>query len=162
MAADEPLDVIELDGNLADAKKPPEVPAGKYIGEVQGVEAKASDKGNKYWAVKFVISPDQLPADLQEFYEDGAVLYWNRQMIPKDSSDKRTIFNLKQFYTNLGLDNAITTIDPNDWMGCNSQLQLRSSTWQGETRAEIAGLSPAEKAAPAVKATAARGGNKKK
>lgn len=151
--AEEQLDVIQLEGNLADAKKPPEVPAGKYVAEIQDVEAKASDKGNKYWAVKFVISPDQLPEELRESYEDGAVLYWNRQMIPKDAADRRTIFNLKQFYTNIGLDNNITSIDPNEWMGQKALIQIKMGSWQGEARAEIVGLSPVE-TRPAPKAAA--------
>lgn len=145
-ADDEQLDVIELEGNLADAVKPPEVAAGKYPGEIQGVEAKASDKGNRYWAVKVVIAPEDLPEAVREHYEDGAVLYWNRQMRPKDAADRRTIFNLKQFYTNLGLDPNITTIDPNDWMGCKTLVTVRQKMWDGEMRAEIASLAPLDKA----------------
>jgi len=154
IADDEPLSIVELEGNLADAEKPPEVPPGKYVGEVQDVQAQSSQAGNRYWCVRFVISQDELPAGVAEHYEDGAVLYWNRQLVPRDNRDRRTIFALKQLYTALGLDPNITTIDPNDWMGCKALITVRAGTYLGESRAEIASLAPAERA-PARAAEAA-------
>lgn len=146
MASDEPMEIIELEGNLGDAIKPPEVPAGKIKAEIQDVEIKTSAAGNKYYAVKCVIDPDDLPEAMQEVYEEGAVLYWNRQVVPKGSSDRRALFNLKQFYTNIGLDNNITTVNPNDWMGCKTLLTVRHKMFDGENRAEIASLAPLDKA----------------
>lgn len=167
MASDEPLEIVELEGNLADAVKPPEVTAGKVPGEIQDIEIKTSNAGNKYYAVKFVISPDDLAEDIREHYEDGATLYWNRQIVPKGASDRRALFNLKQFYTNIGLNNNITTVNPNDWMGCKALLTVKHGTYQGETRAEIAAIAPLDKAparttkaAAADKAAPARGRRK--
>lgn len=144
--SDEPLEIVELEGNLADAVKPPEVTAGKVPGEIQDVEVKTSGAGNRYYAVKYVIAPEDLAEDIREHYEEGAVLFWNRQIVPKGASDRRALFNLKQFYTNIGLDNNITTVNPNDWMGCKSLLTVRHKTYQGETRAEIASIAPLDKA----------------
>jgi len=148
IAEDDVLSVVELEGNLADAEKPPEVPPGKYVGEVQDVQAQSSQAGNRYWSVRIVIPQEELPASVSESYEDGAILFWNRQLVPRDNRDRRTIFSLKQLYTALGLDPNITTIDPNDWMGCKTLVTVRMGQYLGEPRAEIASLSPADRAAP--------------
>lgn len=159
-ASDEPLDVLQLEGNLADAKKPPEVKAGKYVGEVQGVEKKASNAGNNYYAIQVVIPMDQLPEDQQEAYEDGAILYWNRQLVPRDAKDRRTLHNMKELYTNFGLDNNITSIDPNEWMGCKVGVVVRHEKYQGEDRAQISALFPAEQRVAARPAPAKGRGRK--
>jgi hypothetical protein len=147
---DEPIGIIELEGSLADAEKPKEIPPGKYVGEVQNVTLATSGKGNNYFAIQFRIPPDELPADIAEQYEDGAVLFWNRVMVPKGRSDRRGLFNLKRFVEALGLDSNTTTVDPNDWMGRPARLIVKSGKYLGEERAEISAVEAAEaKAAPA-------------
>ena len=148
IAEDEPLSIVELEGNLADAEKPPEVPPGKYVGEVQDVQAQSSQAGNRYWSIRLVIPQEELPATVAEAYEDGAILFWNRQLVPRDARDRRTIFSLKNLYRALGLDPNITTVDPNDWMGCKTLVTVRTGQYLGEPRAEIASLAPADRAAP--------------
>lgn len=145
--ADEPLSMLQLDINLADAEKVPEVPAGKYVAEVQNVEVRTSQAGRQYWSIKFVIPQEELPNSVAEFYEDGAVLYWNRQLVPQ-GNDRRFIFNLQQLYRNLGLDTNLTSIDPNEWMGRRTKLVVRMGQYQGEPRAEIASMEPADEDAP--------------
>lgn len=145
----EPLGVIELEDNLADVEKPPEIPAGVYTGEVQDVQRQQSQKGNSYFAVKFVIPPDELPADFREDFPDGAILYWNRQIVPK-AGDRRAMFNLRKFLEALGLDTNTSSIDPNEWMGQQARLRIRHRPWEGEQRAEIQAVEAAEaKASPA-------------
>ena len=146
IADDEPLSIVNLEGNLADAEKPPEVPPGKYVGEVQDVQAQSSAAGNRYWAIRIVIPQEELPEGVAEAYEDGAVLFWNRQLVPRDNRDRRTIFSLKNLYVAFGLDPNVTTVDPNDWMGCKTLVTVRSGSYQGESRAEIASLAPADRA----------------
>jgi len=142
------LSVIDLEENLADAEKPPELPNGKYIAEVQGVEVKNSQQGNRYFAVKFVIPPEELPADVKDDYEDGAQMYWNRQLVP-DKQDRRTLYNLRKFVESLGLDANTTRIDPNEWMGQRARLVVKQSAYQGEMRAQIIAVEAAEgEAAP--------------
>jgi Protein of unknown function (DUF669) len=149
----EPMGIIELDENLADVEKPKEIPPGKYVGEVQDVQEATSGKGNTYFAVQFRIPPDELPADVAEQYEDGAVLYWNRIIKPRSRSDRRALFNLRRFIEALGLDPNTTTIDPNDWMGRQARLIVRTGKYLGEERAEISAVEPAEaKAAPTRRA----------
>ncbi len=145
-ADDEPMSVIELEESLADAEKPKEIPPGKYVGEVQDVQSKVSDKGNSYFAISFRIPPDELPADIAEQYEDGALLFWNRVMIPKGKADRRGLFNLRKFVESLGLDSNTTTID----LGRPARLIVKSGKYLGEERAEISAIEAAEpKAAPA-------------
>jgi hypothetical protein len=148
MATDEPMGLIELDENLADVEKPKEIPPGKYLGEVQDVQEKASAAGNTYFAVQFRVPPDELPADVAEQYEDGAVLFWNRIIKPRGRSDRRALFNLRRFIEALGLDPNTTTIDPNDWMGRQARLMVRMGKYQGEERAEIASVEAGEVKAP--------------
>jgi hypothetical protein len=161
MANDEPIGIIELEENLADVEKPPEIPAGKYTAEVQDVQEMTSGKGNTYFAVTFHIAPEELPQDIADQYEDGANLFWNRTMKPKGRSDRRGMFNLRRFIEALGLDSNTTTIDPNDWMGRPARLHVVMGKWQGEERAEIRAVEPAEERAPPPKARAARGGNRR-
>lgn len=150
MANDEMMGIIELDENLADVEKPKEIPPGKYLGEVQDVQEATSSKGNTYFAIQFRVPPDELPADVAEQYEDGAVLFWNRIIKPRGRADRRALFNLRKFIEALGLDPNTTTIDPNDWMGRQARLMVRTGSYQGEQRAEIGSVEPAEvRAAPA-------------
>lgn len=145
-ADDDGLDVLELDESLADVEKPPEVPPGLYVGEVQDVQKADSAKGNSYYKIKFVITSQELPAELQDQFEDGAVLFWNRQIVPTQK-DRRALFNLKKFVESLGLDANTTRIDPNDWMGCQARLRIRHTKYEGEMRAEIQSVDPVEAAA---------------
>lgn len=148
MADDEVLGILELEDNLADVERPPELPPGVYTGEVQDVQTAVSGKGNNYFSIKFVVPQDQLPADIREHYEDGAILYWNRQVVPK-RGDRRALFNLRKFIEALGLDTNTSTIDPNDWMGKSARLRVRTDKWQGEDRAQIQAVEAAEPSAPA-------------
>ena len=145
---DETLDVIELEESLADVEKPAELPAGIYVGEVQDVKVATSAKGNAYYAVKFVVAADEIPADIQQDFEDGATLFWNRQIKPRDGKDRRALFNLRKFVEALGLDANTTSIDPNDWMGCQAKLRVRQTLNPRDPaagkRAEIASIEPME------------------
>jgi hypothetical protein len=141
------MGIIELEENLSEVEKPPELPPGGYIGEVQDVQVATSGKGNQYFAVKFVIPPDEIPPDVAEHYEEGAILFWNRQIVPT-GKDRRALFNLRKFIEALGLNSNTTSIDPNEWMGQKAKLRVVHGKFNGEVRAEIKGLEPAEASAP--------------
>jgi hypothetical protein len=159
MMADEQLGVIELESNLADAEKPPEVTPGVYEAEIQDVQIPTSGKGNEYFATKFVIPTENLNPEIAEHYPDGAVLFYNRLIVPK-GNDRRAMFNLKQFMNAIGLSTQTTSVDPNAWMGQRARIQVRMGKYLGEERAEIQAILAAERAparaAPAP-AAAARG-----
>jgi hypothetical protein len=152
----EELDVIELDESLADVEKPAELPPGLYVGEVQDVQVATSAKGNAYYAVRFTVAPDEIPADIQQDFEEGATLFWNRQIKPRDGKDRRALFNLRKFVEALGLDANTTSIDPNDWMGCRARLRIRQTVNPRDPaagkRAEIASIEPLEDAPAARQA----------
>lgn len=149
------LSMIELDEDLGDIEKPPELPAGKYRGEVVSVEAKKSGKGNDYYEIGIKVPPNEIPAQVAEHFEDGALMFWNRQLVVHAGSDRRTKYNLRKLVESMGLELG-KTIDPNEWMGANIGIVVRHGQYQGETRAEIGSLYAAEeapkKAAPAAAA----------
>jgi hypothetical protein len=151
----EMLGLIQLDENLSDIEKPPDVPPGPYIAEVQDVQIGHSAAGNDYFSVRFVIPADELPADVREHYEDGAILFWNRNIVPKSGSDRRALFNLRKLVESLGLPTNTSAVDPNEWMGRKARLQVRAGQYLGETRAEIASVGPAE-SGPATRAAVKR------
>lgn len=151
----EPMGIIELDESLADVEKPKEISPGKYTGEIQDVQEATSGKGNTYYSVQFRVAPSELPADIADQYEDGAVLFWNRTLKPRGRTDRRALFNLRKFVEALGLDPNTTTIDPNDWMGREARLHVVMGRYQGEDRAEIRAVEPAEVKAPPVRRVAA-------
>jgi hypothetical protein len=145
----ETLGLIELEDNLSDAEKPPELPAGNYTGEIQSVEVATSQKGNEYFAIAFKIAPSEIPADMQDDFEDGATLFYNRIVKPK-KGDRRALYNLRQFIEKIGLDSNTTTIDPNQWMGQEARLKVVHEKYQGESRAQIKSIESAEgRSAPA-------------
>ena len=139
--ADEPLGVLELEDNLADVERPPDIPAGRYIGEVQDIQMGVSQgKGNQYYSVRIVIPNDQIPADLREHYPDGATMSWNRQIVPQ-RGDRRALYNLRKMIEAFGLDSNTTSIDPNEWMGRRVKLLVGpGNLYQGERRMEIKSL----------------------
>lgn len=144
MAEEETLDIIELEDNLADVEKPPELSPGMYTAEIQDVQVQVSQgKGNKYYAIKCVISVDDIPSDLREHFPDGVTLSWNRQLVPK-KGDRRSLYSLRKLIEAMGLDAATTTIDPNEWMGSKVRVKIRQKPFEGEMRAEIAAIEAAE------------------
>lgn len=163
----EPIGMIELDQNLADVEKPPILPAARYVGEVQDVQKATSQAGNEYFAIKIVVPTDQIRADMAEQFDDGAILYWNRQVVP-NGKDRRALWNMRKLLEALDMDTKTNTIDPNDWMGKQIGILVGHSTFQGEVRAEIKSVFPAntsggqqqqreEAKAPAKASTPARG-----
>lgn len=154
--ADEELDILELEENLADVEKPPELPNGVYDGEVQDVISGTSASGNDKWDVRVRIPPENIPPDISEHYEDGALLTYNRLMKPK-RGNRRALYALRKFLEAIGIDSNTTTVDPNEWMGRPCRVMIRSSVYNGEARAGIVAFEAAE-AAPATKpAPKARG-----
>ena len=156
--ADEPIGIIELEDNLGDAEKPPVLPKGNYVGEIQDVQVPTSQKGNEYFAIAFKISSDQVPADIAEHFDDGAVLYYNRIVVPRRGSSgyRRALYNLRMFLEAIGLDSNTTSIDPNEWMGCQAKLRVVNNMYQGEQQANIQSIDAVDEVAPAAKSRRGR------
>ncbi len=142
----EELGIISLETNLADVERPPEVPVGRYVGEIQSVEVKTSGQGNDYFAMRVLIPAENIPAEIAEHYEDGAIFFYNRLLVPK-GNDRRSLWNLRQFVEKLGLDSNTTEIDPNEWMNQRIGLVVASEkNLEGELRSTIRSLFSAEDA----------------
>ena len=146
--ADEELDIISLDMNLSDVERPPDVPVGRYLGEIQNIEVKTSGQGNDYFAMRILVPAENIPADIVEHYEDGALFFYNRLLVPK-GNDRRSLWNLRQFVEKLGLSSETNEIDPNEWMNQRVGLVIGTEkNLEGETRSAIRSLFAAEEGVP--------------
>jgi hypothetical protein len=142
----EDLGIISLETNLADVERPPELPVGRYVGEIQSIETKTSGQGNEYFAMRILIPSENIPAEVAEHYEDGAIFFYNRLLVPK-GNDRRSLWNLRQFVEKLGLDSNTTEIDPNEWMNQNIGVVIASEkNLEGELRSTVRSLYAAEDA----------------
>jgi hypothetical protein len=143
MLEDNELGILDLEDSLSDAEKPEELPQGWYTGEVQDVQAATSGKGNNYYAIRIVIPPEEIAADVRDNFPDGATLSWNRQVVPK-KGDRRALFSLRKLIEAMGLDINTSQVNPNDWMGCRVRVKVRHKPYEGEQRAEIQAIEAAE------------------
>jgi hypothetical protein len=142
----EELGIISLDVNLADVERPPEIPVGRYVGEIQSVEVKLSGQGNEYFALRILVPAENIPAEVAEHYEDGALFFYNRLLVPK-ANDRRSLWNLRQFIEKLGLDSNTTEVNPNEWMNQNIGIVVGTEkNLDGELRASVRSLFAAEEA----------------
>jgi hypothetical protein len=141
------LGIIQLDTNLSDVERPPEIPVGRYVGEIQSVEVKTSpNSGNDYFAIRIFIPGDNIPAEVAEHYEDGALFFWNRMLVPK-GNDRRSLWNLRQFIEKIGLNANTNEINPNEWMNQSVGVVIgMSKNLEGELRSEVKSLFAAEDA----------------
>jgi hypothetical protein len=167
MAEHEEVGIITLDTNLSDVERPPEIPVGRYVGEIQSVEQKTSGAGNEYFAIRILVPAENIPAEVAEHYEDGALFFYNRLLVPKPG-DRRSLWNLRQFVEKIGLDSNTNEINPNEWMNQSIGLVVgMEKNLEGELRSAVKSLFAAEEApareeeqeakAEVPKATAARG-----
>lgn len=146
MAEHEELGIISLDMNLADVERPPEIPVGRYIGEIQSVEQKTSGAGNEYFAIRILVPNEHIPAEVAEHYEDGALFFYNRLLVPK-GGDRRSLWNLRQFVEKIGLDSNTNEINPNEWMNQSVGLVVgMEKNLEGELRSAVKSLFAAEEA----------------
>ena len=146
MAEQEDLGIISLDMNLSDVERPPEIPVGRYVGEVQSVEQKTSGAGNEYFAIRILVPNENIPAEVAEHYEDGALFYYNRLLVPK-AGDRRSLWNLRQFVEKLGLNTNTNEINPNEWMNQSVGLVIgMEKNLEGELRSAVKSLFAAEEA----------------
>ena len=146
MADQEELGIISLDMNLADVERPPEIPVGKYVGEIQSVEVKTSGQGNEYFAIRILVPAENIPAEVAEHYEDGALFFYNRLLVPK-GNDRRSLWNLRQFVEKIGLETNTNEINPNEWMNQSVGVVVGTEkNLEGEMRASIKSLFAAEDA----------------
>ena len=121
-------------------------PVGKYVGEIQSIEMKTSGQGNEYFAIRILVPAENIPAEVAEHYEDGAIFFYNRLLVPK-GNDRRSLWNLRQFIEKIGLDSNTNEINPNEWMNQNVGIVVgMEKNLEGELRASVRSLFAAEDA----------------
>lgn len=126
--------VWEFAQDIATQEAPPPLPARKYVGEITGAMAKQSGKGNIYIDVEFTIQPDQFPADYNPSNREPAKLHYRRLVVSPDTDRNR--YGLRKFCEAIRVVPS-RRIDINDWIGKVATLDVGTSKYMGEERAEI-------------------------
>lgn len=131
---EETMSIVEFSEDIGDAEQPEPLPVGEYNADIRGAEVKISQKGTKYAAVTFVVSPDEYPADYPlENAPDGKVIIHRRCSL-EDNPQAR--FMLRQFIEAIGAT-ASKKIDVNDWVGLNAVIEVDHDEYEGVTREQI-------------------------
>lgn len=137
---DEVMSIVEFSEDISEAEAPEPLPAGEYPATIRGAEIKISQRGTKYAAVTFVVSPDEFPADYPvENAPDGKVIVYRRCSM-EDNPQAR--YMLKQFCESIGAT-ASKRIDVNEWMGLNAMIQVENEEYEGVMREQIARVNAA-------------------
>jgi hypothetical protein len=132
--------ILSYSSDISEQEAPPPLPAGPYPAEVIGAMRKVSNtSGNEYLNIAFRINPDAYPADFINGDPDGTVLYYNR-LLTDDTP--RSKYRMRKFVEAIG-GRPGREIDMNDWLGLTCTLEIGTSEFDGEVRAEIKKVNPA-------------------
>lgn len=138
------LSIIDLGKSLDQYEKPVVLNAGKYKGQITDVNVNKSAKGNNYYAIQFIIPPEEYQGeqsdDLADSYPDGVTLTYNRVLVPRGPNDGNAIYRIRRLYQAMGLKMKTSEIDPNEWMGQEVLVRTGVDEWEGEPRAQIVGI----------------------
>lgn len=131
---DENMSIIEFSEDIGEAEAPEPLPVGEYPATIRAAEVKLSQRGTKYCAVTFVISPDEFPADYPvENAPDGKVIIFRRVGL-EDNPQAR--YMLRNFCEAIGATPS-KRIDVNEWMGLDATVNIEHDTYEGVTREQI-------------------------
>lgn len=136
------LGILEYASDISTAEAPPPLPVGEYPATIEKVEQKTSTtSGNDYLSVTSRISKDDFPADFdaEGVYDEGIVLTYNRLVIEDNA---RARYNMRKWCEAIGAKMG-KQIDPNEWIGLTFKAGVKHSSYEGQTRAEIAKVSAA-------------------
>ena len=132
--------VLEFEEDIGTAEAPPPLPAGDYTAEIRAAVRKTSaNTGNEYGSVQFFIPSDQYPADFTDGPPEGSLLTYNRVSVSDTPAGRH---RLRKFVEAIGAPTG-KTIDMNQWLGRTAIVTVQHSTYEGETRAEIAKVTAA-------------------
>jgi hypothetical protein len=130
----EEVSIVEFSGDIATAEAPVPLPMRQYPATIRKVEAKVSEKGNRYAAVSFYISTDDYPADYPtDNAPDGTTLVFRRVGLDDNAP---TRFRLRKFLETIGAP-VSSRISLNDWVGLTCQVAIKHEEYEGEPRAVI-------------------------
>ena len=128
------VSIVEFSGDIAQAEAPVPLPVKQYPATIRKVEAKVSEKGNRYAAITFYISTDDYPADYPtENAPDGVTLIHRRVGLDDNAP---TRYRLRKFLETIGAPTA-SRINLSDWVGLSCTLALKHEEFEGEVRAVV-------------------------
>lgn len=131
--SDELPTIVEFSSDLSKAEAPEPLPAGQYSGVIRGAEVKMSQRGTKYGAVAFHISPEQYPADYTDGNPDGMTLVYRRVGL-EDNPQAR--YGTRRFIEAIGAPLG-KKIDVSEWVGMEATLEIKHEEYEGVNRAII-------------------------
>lgn len=137
---DETVSIVEFSEDISQAEAPEPLPPGEYPATIRGAEIKTSQRGTRYAAVTFMVSPDEFPADYPvENAPDGKVLVYRRCSM-EDNPQAR--YMLRNFIEAIGAT-ASKRIDVNEWIGLDAVIQVENEEYEGVMREQIARVTAA-------------------
>lgn len=137
---DETVSIVEFSEDISEAEAPEPLPPGEYPATIRGAEIKTSQRGTRYAAVTFMVSPDEFPADYPvENAPDGKVLVYRRCSM-EDNPQAR--YMLRNFIEAIGAT-ASKRIDVNEWVGLDAVIQVENEEYEGVLREQVARVTAA-------------------
>lgn len=131
---DETMSIVEFSEDISEAEAPEPLPVGEYPATIMAAEVKVSQRGTKYAATTFMVSPDEYPADYPaDLAPDGKTIIHRRCSL-EDNPQAR--FMLRQFIEAIGAT-ASKKIDVNEWVGLEANIEIEHDEFEGVTREQI-------------------------
>jgi hypothetical protein len=128
------VSIVEFSNDIAHAEAPVPLPMRQYPATIRKVEAKVSEKGNRYAAVSFYVSTDDYPADYPtENAPDGTTLIFRRVGLDDNAP---TRYRLRKFLETIGAP-VSARIDLSSWIGLTATIAIKHEEFEGEPRATI-------------------------
>lgn len=125
--------IVEFSTNLKDQDQPDPLPVGEYTAVIVAAEQRESQRGTRYGAVSFQISPEQYPADYTDGNPDGTTLIYRRVGL-EDTPQAR--YGTRLFCEAIGAPLA-KKIDLSEWIGCEASVEVVHETYEDINRAVI-------------------------
>jgi hypothetical protein len=131
---EETMTIVEFSEDISEAEAPEPLPVGEYPTSIRAAEVKISQRGTRYAAVTFVITPEEYPADYPiENAPDGKTIIFRRCSL-EDNPQSR--FMLKNFCEAIGAT-ASKKVDVSEWIGLTAMVEVEHDTYEGVTREQI-------------------------
>ena len=119
-----------LEVNLQNRQELKILPKGEYELTVAGVKAHGTEEGEDD-SPRLNVRCESVDEPLADD------IYYTVWLPSADDSDKQTVRKVNDiaaFMALLGLDNDVSQIDIDEWIGCNFRAILGVDTWQGKKK----------------------------
>lgn len=137
--SEEEMSIVEFSEDISQAEAPEPLPVGEYPATIRAVKVMLSQRGTKYAAVSFMVSPDEFPADYPvENAPDGKTIVYRRCSL-EDNPQAR--YMLRNFCEAIGAA-ASKRIDVNEWIGLDAVINIEHDEYEGVKREQISRVNP--------------------